>query len=74
MKLKELAVGYIEIPLVTPFKTALRTVNSVNDLIVKVTAEDGTEGYGRSAWNHGKNGKEPGKKYVCKGSCGYCPL
>lgn len=42
MKLKELAVGYIEIPLVTPFKTALRTVNSVNDLIVKVTAEDGS--------------------------------
>ena len=48
MKLKELAVGYIEIPLVTPFKTALRTVNSVNDLIVKVTAEDGTEGYGEA--------------------------
>lgn len=48
MKLKKLAVGYIEIPLVTPFKTALRTVNSVNDLIVKVTAEDGTEGYGEA--------------------------
>lgn len=44
MKLKEIAIGYIDIPLVTPFKTALRTVNSVNDLIVKVTAEDGTEG------------------------------
>ena len=40
MKLKEIAIGYIDIPLVTPFKTALRTVNSVNDLIVKVTAED----------------------------------
>lgn len=48
MKLKEIAIGYIEIPLVTPFKTALRTVNSVNDLIVKVTAEDGTEGYGEA--------------------------
>ena len=33
MKLKEIAIGYIDIPLVTPFKTALRTVNSVNDLI-----------------------------------------
>ena len=48
MKLKEIAIGYIDIPLVTPFKTALRTVNSVNDLIVKVTAEDGTEGYGEA--------------------------
>ena len=48
MKLKKIAIGYIEIPLVTPFKTALRTVNSVNDLIVKVTAEDGTEGYGEA--------------------------
>ena len=48
MKLKEIAIGYIEIPLVTPFKTALRTVNSVNDLIVKVTAEDGIEGYGEA--------------------------
>ena len=48
MKLKEIAIGCIEIPLVTPFKTALRTVNSVNDLIVKVTAEDGTEGYGEA--------------------------
>lgn len=46
--MKEIAIGYIEIPLVTPFKTALRTVNSVNDLIVKVTAEDGTEGYGEA--------------------------
>ena len=48
MKLKAIAIGYIDIPLVTPFKTALRTVNSVNDLIVKVTAEDGTEGYGEA--------------------------
>ena len=48
MKIKEIAVGYISIPLVTPFKTALRTVDSVCDLIVKVTAEDGTAGYGEA--------------------------
>lgn len=48
MKIKEIALGYISIPLVTPFKTALRTVDSVNDLIVRVTAEDGTEGYGEA--------------------------
>lgn len=48
MKIKEIAVGYITIPLVTPFKTALRTVDSVCDLIVRVTAEDGTQGYGEA--------------------------
>lgn len=47
MKLKEIAIGYIEIPLVTPFKTALRTVNSVNDLIVKVTARMGQKATGK---------------------------
>lgn len=48
MKIKEIAVGYISIPLVTPFKTALRTVDSVCDLIVRITAEDGTQGYGEA--------------------------
>lgn len=48
MKLQEIAIGYIEIPLVTPFKTALRTVDSVCDLIVRVRAEDGSEGYGEA--------------------------
>ena len=48
MRIKEIALGYITIPLVTPFKTALRTVDSVNDLIVKITAEDGTSGYGEA--------------------------
>lgn len=48
MKIKEIALGYIKIPLVTPFKTALRTVDCVNDLLVRVTAEDGTEGYGEA--------------------------
>lgn len=48
MKLKKIEIGYISIPLITPFKTALRTVDSVNDLIVKVTAEDGTVGFGEA--------------------------
>lgn len=48
MKIKEISIGYIQIPLVTPFKTALRTVDSVNDLIVKITAEDGSEGFGEA--------------------------
>lgn len=48
MKIKNIALGYIQIPLVTPFKTALRTVDSIHDLIVKVEAEDGTYGYGEA--------------------------
>ena len=48
MKIQEIAIGYISIPLVTPFKTALRTVDSVNDLIVKITTDDGTEGFGEA--------------------------
>ncbi|MBQ7370290.1 MAG: dipeptide epimerase [Blautia sp.] len=48
MKLKKIEVGYIHIPLITPFKTALRTVDSISDLIVKVTAEDGSAGYGEA--------------------------
>ncbi len=48
MKIKSISLGYIDIPLVTPFKTALRTVNSVNDLIVKIETEDGMVGYGEA--------------------------
>ena len=48
MKIKSISLGYIDIPLVTPFKTALRTVNSVNDLIVKIETEDGAFGYGEA--------------------------
>ena len=48
MKISKIEIGYIDIPLITPFKTALRTVSSVNDLLVKVTAEDGTFGIGEA--------------------------
>ena len=44
MKLKEIAIGYIDIPLVTPLNTALRTANREKDLSEKVKAEDGREG------------------------------
>lgn len=48
MKIAKIEVGEVNIPLVTPFKTALRTVDCVNDLIVKVTAEDGQIGFGEA--------------------------
>lgn len=48
MKIRKIEVGEVNIPLVTPFKTALRTVDSVHDLIVRVTADDGQVGYGEA--------------------------
>lgn len=48
MKIAKIEVGEVNIPLVTPFKTALRTVDSVNDLVVKITAEDGQVGFGEA--------------------------
>lgn len=48
MKIVKIEVGEVRIPLVTPFKTALRTVDCVNDLIVRITTEDGQVGFGEA--------------------------
>lgn len=48
MKIAKIETEEINIPLVTPFKTALRTVNEVSDIIVKVTTEDGDVGFGEA--------------------------
>lgn len=48
MKIRKIEVGEVNIPLVTSFKTALRTVDSVHDLIVRITADDGQVGYGEA--------------------------
>ena len=48
MKIVKIEVGEVRIPLVTPFKTALRTVDSVNDLVVKITSDDGQIGFGEA--------------------------
>ena len=48
MHIRKVSLGYISIPLKTPFKTALRKVDRVNDLIVKIEDEDGRAGYGEA--------------------------
>ncbi len=48
MKITKIEVGEVNIPLVTPFKTALRTVDHVNDLVVRITADDGQVGFGEA--------------------------
>ncbi|MFI3237279.1 MAG: dipeptide epimerase [Lachnospiraceae bacterium] len=48
MKIKSIELAEVKLPLVTPFKTALRTVDVVHDLVVKVTASNGMVGYGEA--------------------------
>lgn len=48
MKIKEIEIGEIFVPLATPFKTALRTVKNVEDVVVKITADTGEIGFGEA--------------------------
>ncbi len=48
MRIQKVELGEIQIPLVTPFKTALRTVTAVNDIVVRIKADDGQVGYGEA--------------------------
>lgn len=48
MRITQIDVGKISIPLKTPFKTALRQVSTAEDLIVKIHTDDGRVGYGNA--------------------------
>ncbi len=48
MKIIKIETAKVNIPLVTPFKTALRTVDSVNDIVVRITTDDGQTGFGEA--------------------------
>ncbi len=48
MKITEVKLGLISVPLRVPFKTALRTVNSVEDVIVEIHTDTGAVGYGEA--------------------------
>lgn len=48
MKIAKIETSEIMIPLVTPFKTALRTVENVHDIVVRITADTGEEGFGEA--------------------------
>jgi o-succinylbenzoate synthase len=48
MKIQYIEVGVVRIPLKTPFKTALRTVTTAEDIVVKVQTDDGAVGYGNA--------------------------
>ncbi len=49
MKITDIRFGMIRVPLKTPFKTALRTVDTVEDIVVSVHTDTGHVGYGEAA-------------------------
>lgn len=48
MVIREIQIGRISLPLRHPFKTALRTVTAIEDVVVRVVADDGKVGYGEA--------------------------
>ncbi|KAF1688313.1 dipeptide epimerase [Pseudoxanthomonas taiwanensis] len=48
MKITEIELGMLRVPLKTPFKTALRTVETVEDIVVRIRTDTGHTGYGEA--------------------------
>lgn len=49
MKIRSIDLGLLRAPLKTPFKTALRTVSHVEDIIVRIHTDSGETGWGGAA-------------------------
>ncbi|URZ18348.1 dipeptide epimerase [Clostridium felsineum] len=49
MVIKDIVIGHLSVPLKKPFKTAVRSVNSVDDVIVKIVTDTGSVGFGSAA-------------------------
>lgn len=49
MKITDIRFGILRVPLKTPFKTALRTVDKIEDIVVMIDTDDGATGYGEAA-------------------------
>lgn len=60
MKITEIRLGRLSVPLRTPFKTAMRSVNSVEDVIVEIHTDTGAVGYGEGAPNGAVTGDTNG--------------
>ncbi|KGM54880.1 L-alanine-DL-glutamate epimerase [Lysobacter daejeonensis GH1-9] len=48
MKITDIKLGMLRVPLKTPFKTALRTVEAVEDIVVCIHTDTGHVGYGEA--------------------------
>lgn len=49
MIIKDIVMGHMSVPLKKPFKTAIRSVNSVDDVIIKIITDTGNVGFGSAA-------------------------
>lgn len=49
MKIAEVKIGKVRIPLKKPFKTALRKVYAAEDIVVKIITDEGVIGFGSAA-------------------------
>ena len=48
MKITQVRLGRLSVPLRVPFKTALRRVDQVNDIVVELHTDTGAVGYGEA--------------------------
>jgi len=48
MKITHIELGMLRVPLKTPFKTALRTVDTIEDVVVLIRTDSGHTGYGEA--------------------------
>lgn len=48
MRIRGFSTGLLRIPLRTPFKTALRTVESIEDAVIRIETDNGLFGYGEA--------------------------
>jgi o-succinylbenzoate synthase len=48
MKITDIRFGTLRVPLKTPFKTALRTVDKIEDIVVMIGTDSGHTGYGEA--------------------------
>jgi L-alanine-DL-glutamate epimerase-like enolase superfamily enzyme len=48
MKITDIRFGMLRVPLKTPFKTALRTVDTIEDIVITMHTDTGHIGYGEA--------------------------
>lgn len=48
MKINRIEIGEVAIPLRTPFKKAMRPVDAVNNILIRIVTDNGTAGYGEA--------------------------
>ena len=68
MKITNIRLGRISVPLRVPFKTAVRSVSSVEDVIVEIHTDTGAVGYGEAPPTGAVTGDTAGA-IIGAGSC-----